>query len=102
MSRPRIRMLPLDGASSPVSILIVVDLPAPLGPRKPKKLPRRTCRLMLSTAVKAPKERARLKVSTAGILLEEVAIEFSIDSFVRGARRLSQTRVEYQCTLQTL
>ena len=30
-----IRIAPLLGASRPVSILIVVDLPAPFGPRKP-------------------------------------------------------------------
>ena len=36
------RMVPEVGASRPVSILMVVDLPAPLGPRKPKncRLPR--------------------------------------------------------------
>jgi hypothetical protein len=35
MSSPRMRMLPPLDASSPVSILMVVDLPAPLGPRNP-------------------------------------------------------------------
>jgi hypothetical protein len=34
-SSPRMRIVPDDGARSPVSILIVVDLPAPFGPRKP-------------------------------------------------------------------
>ncbi len=34
-SSPRSRIAPEVGASRPVSILIVVDLPAPLGPRKP-------------------------------------------------------------------
>ena len=38
-SMPRIWMLPAVGASRPVSILMVVDLPAPLGPRKPKNWP---------------------------------------------------------------
>ena len=38
-------MLPDVGARRPVSILIVVDLPAPLGPRKPKNWPEATVRL---------------------------------------------------------
>ncbi len=44
-SWPRIWMLPEVGASRPVSILMVVDLPAPLGPRKPKNWPGATVRL---------------------------------------------------------
>ena len=35
MFRPSTSICPPEGASSPVSILIVVDLPAPLGPRNP-------------------------------------------------------------------
>jgi len=35
MSSPRMRIAPLVGASKPVSILMVVDFPAPFGPRKP-------------------------------------------------------------------
>ena len=40
---------------NPASIRIVVDLPAPLGPRKPRTSPRRTENDTLSTAVKPPK-----------------------------------------------
>ena len=47
------------GASRPVSILMVVDLPAPLGPRKPKNCPGATRRLTLSTARRSPKRRVR-------------------------------------------
>ena len=32
-------MLPEVGASKPVRILMVVDFPAPFGPRKPKNCP---------------------------------------------------------------
>src|SRR5208283_937339 len=39
MSRPRMRASPLVGESSVVSILIVVVLPAPLGPISPKSSP---------------------------------------------------------------
>ena len=39
----------------PANIRIVVDLPAPLGPRKPSTSPRDTLNEMSSTAVKAPK-----------------------------------------------
>ena len=35
MSKPATRAVPAVGGSSVVSISTVVDLPAPLGPRKP-------------------------------------------------------------------
>ena len=38
-SSPRISIRPDVGASRPVSILMVVDFPAPFGPRKPKNWP---------------------------------------------------------------
>jgi hypothetical protein len=38
MSKPATRPEPDVGASRPQSMRIVVDLPAPLGPRKPKDL----------------------------------------------------------------
>src|SRR5512139_3916586 len=38
---------------------MVVDLPAPFGPRKPKISPRRTVRLTRLTATKSPKRRSR-------------------------------------------
>ena len=62
-------MVPEVGASRPVSILMVVDLPAPLGPRKPKNWPGATERLTPETAVKSPKRRVRLVVRTAGVML---------------------------------
>src|SRR5215469_13701959 len=65
-SRPRISMLPDVGASSPVSILMVVDFPAPLGPRKPKNCPGATRRLTLSTATSSPKRRVRAWVEIVG------------------------------------
>ncbi len=54
---PRIAMLPALGSRSPVSILMVVDLPAPFGPRKPKNWPEATLSVTSATAVSAPKRR---------------------------------------------
>src|SRR3954470_6851212 len=65
-SRPRISMRPELGASNPVSILMVVDLPAPLGPRKPKNCPGATRRLTPSTATSSPKRRVRDWVEMLG------------------------------------
>ena len=44
---------------------MVVDLPAPLGPRKPKTSPGRTSRSRRSTAVVVPKRLVRPSVRTA-------------------------------------
>src|SRR5580698_1041101 len=62
-------MLPEVGASRPVSILMVVDLPAPLGPRKPKNWPASTRRFTSCTAVKSPNRRVRSVVSMAGVVM---------------------------------
>src|SRR5688500_9324206 len=53
-STPATTALPLVGASSPVSILMVVVLPAPFGPRNPKISPDCTLKLTAFTAVKSP------------------------------------------------
>ena len=58
-------MRPELGANSPVSILMVVDFPAPLGPRKPKNCPAATVRSMASTAVRPPKRRVSFSVTMA-------------------------------------
>src|SRR5258708_31258390 len=48
---------------------IVVDLPAPLGPRKPKTSPCATSSETLSTATKSPKRLTRFSRRTAGPLV---------------------------------
>ena len=48
---------PSEAGSSPVSIFIVVVLPQPLEPRKPRISPRSMRKLTWSTAVKSPKRR---------------------------------------------
>ena len=51
--RPRVAV-PSVGSTSVQSILMVVDFPAPLGPRKPKISPGATSNEMPSTAVNDP------------------------------------------------
>ena len=57
--------VPSVGGSRPVSIFIVVDLPQPLEPRKPKISPRSIDSVTWSTAVKLPKRRVRPCASIA-------------------------------------
>src|SRR5262249_15014436 len=57
----------LDGCKSVDKILMVVDLPAPLGPRKPKISPSATEKSIPSTAVSAPKRRTSEQTSMAGV-----------------------------------
>src|SRR5436190_23226256 len=64
-STPSTIAVPLVGFNKPHSIRIVVDFPAPLLPRKPKISPRRTSKLMLSTATNAPNRRVRPRTSIA-------------------------------------
>src|ERR1700719_1399647 len=58
-SKPSTQALPSLSGSRPVSILITVVLPLPLGPRKPKISPFPTRKLTPSTATKSPKRRTR-------------------------------------------
>src|SRR5262245_54271640 len=59
-------MRPAVGFCSVHIILMVVDLPAPFGPRKPKISPSCTVKLMLLTAVKSPKRLVRLSTAISG------------------------------------
>src|SRR5216684_1368295 len=58
-SRPSTRAEPLLSGKRPVSILMTVVFPLPLGPRKPKISPFSTRKLTSLTAVKLPKRRTR-------------------------------------------
>src|SRR5579871_353426 len=64
-SRPPTVAEPEVGRSNPQSMRMVVDFPAPLGPRKPKISPRRTSSVTWSTARKSPKRLTRSRVWTA-------------------------------------
>src|ERR1039457_6740260 len=70
MEKPVTRASPEEGANSVVSILIVVVLPAPLEPSKPKTSPALTERVRASTAVNAPKRRVRALISRTMSLIE--------------------------------
>ena len=59
-SRPaKPKAVPEVGERRPVSIRIVVDLPDPFGPRKPKTFPRGMSKLTSSTATNEPNLRTR-------------------------------------------
>ena len=61
-------MRPELGASRPVSILMVVDFPAPFGPRKPKNCPGATRRSTPSTATSSPNRRVSDCVQMVGAI----------------------------------
>src|ERR1700686_2259 len=65
-SKPPTIARPEVGGNSPQRIRMVVDLPAPLGPRNPKISPRFTSSETRSTAVKSPKRLTRFSIRTAG------------------------------------
>src|SRR6185295_1469407 len=65
-SKPPTMARPEVGAISPHSTRMVVDLPAPLGPRKPKISPGGTSRFKSATAVKSPKRLVSFSMWTAG------------------------------------
>ena len=58
-----ISILPLSGSKKPVNIFIVVDFPAPFGPKNPTTSPRFTAKSILSTATKFPNDFFRLFAS---------------------------------------
>ena len=67
-SRPNRLTSPPDLRISPSRIRIVVDFPAPLGPRKPCTSPRWTSRSSPSSAAKSPKRLTRPEARTTGSL----------------------------------
>ena len=63
MSAPQTEAVPDVGARKPVIIFMVVDLPAPLGPRKPSTSPRPTAKETSSTATIGPNRRLKPRAS---------------------------------------
>ena len=59
--------VPLVAGRKPTSIFIVVDLPQPFEPRKPKISPRGILKLTWSTATKSPNWRVSPSASIAGV-----------------------------------
>ncbi len=66
-SKPLMSAVPVVGASSVTSIRISVDLPAPLGPSRPKISPSSTWKVIPLTAVKSPNFLTMLRTSMAYI-----------------------------------
>src|SRR5258708_28034984 len=64
-SRPSTKAEPLLSGRTPVSILMTVVFPLPLGPRKPKISPFSTRKLTSLTAVKVPKRLTRCSAEIA-------------------------------------
>ncbi len=65
-SMPATVAAPDVGASSVPSVLTVVVLPAPLGPRKPKTSPEPTWKDTSSKATRLPKRLVRCSTTSAG------------------------------------
>lgn len=63
---PKTHACPSLAGSRPVSIFMVVVLPQPFEPRKPKISPRAMRKLTRSTATKSPKRQVRSRASIAG------------------------------------
>src|ERR1051325_4313903 len=73
MSWPQMNAVPEVGARKPVIIFIVVDLPAPLGPRKPSTSPSATAKDTPSTAVSGPNFLTRWRISSICYAPQEAA-----------------------------
>src|SRR5688572_19272070 len=96
-SRPRTSTVPASGWWRPSIISIVVDLPAPFGPSRPKISPGATSKLIPSTALTGAfgYRLTRSFTSTAGVVIrvlhggDELQQELSDD---RGLRRIGVDR----------
>src|SRR6185312_1654939 len=66
---------PAVGVRKPVTIFMVVDLPAPFGPRKPNTSPFPTLRSIPATAATAPNRLVRPSISIIGPKAGKVAWE---------------------------
>src|SRR5262249_27694910 len=67
ISKPFTVAVPSVGCNNVVSILISVDLPAPLGPSSPKISPRSTVKLTPFTAVMSPNRLTMFRTSIAAM-----------------------------------
>src|SRR5580698_1495611 len=100
--KPAIRATPVVGAKYPVKSFMVVDLPAPLGPKKATTAPRGTVKLTSFVATNWPKFLLRPCASIIGRRPSPVAVPFPL--FMRplspkNARRLLLLRHSLQSVL---
>src|SRR5579859_6925944 len=84
------------GASRPHRIRMVVDFPAPLGPRKPNISPRATSIETLSTATKSPKLLTSFSMWTAGPSFLDAFLDVSLG----GTGQLFLARKRYEHVFQ--
>src|SRR6478609_12039799 len=89
-SSPNTDAVPPLLRSSPSSTRIVVDLPAPLGPRKPWTSPVATSRSSPSSARKSPNALTRPEISIAGLLMLQRL--HMIHEVVNGENRTAAAR----------
>jgi hypothetical protein len=72
IEKPPTRASPEDGGKRLMSILMVVLLPAPLEPSKPKTSPALAVKINESTAVNVPKPREIFSIITTGVVKTEL------------------------------
>src|SRR3954453_10399499 len=84
MSYPATVAAPDVGSTSVHSILMVVDLPAPLGPRKPKTSPEATSKSTPSTATRSSYVFVRALRTTAGFTFRTV-VDMTVPDRVHSA-----------------
>ncbi len=89
-SCPPTETFPSVGGIKPVIMRMVVDLPAPLGPRNPSTSPRSTVKETLLTATFAPNALVRFStlIMAAGVSQNEI-----------GERQLVDLRIQLHFTL---
>src|SRR5215831_10047070 len=85
------RALPASGSRKPVSIFMVVDLPAPLGPRNPNTSPRFTSSEIPSTARISPKRFSRSEASIR-TAIERSSMRLRLPVRRHGARKGADRR----------
>jgi len=73
MSAPATVAVPVVGAMKQVRIFIVVDLPAPFGPRKPRISPRRSSKLASFSATKLPYSFPRPEASIITSVIRDLS-----------------------------
>src|SRR5208337_382425 len=95
-SCPATTARPDVGLSRPHSMRMVVDLPAPLGPRKPKTSPLGISRLSRSTATKSPNRLRRFSITTELLCsaMRRASASYSIDKKVFDGRLHLLNRIE--------
>src|SRR5216684_375701 len=98
-SRPHTETAPALGGMNPVIMRMVVDLPAPLGPRNPSTSPLPTPKETPSTASFGPKDLLRFSTLIKALSKTHTQTGTACLKFPAAARRnriLSQPRSEYK------